>query len=156
MLRRSRKPEIMADAAHVILNRPARECTGQFFIDDAVLYEAGVRDFDAYSVEPGRDAVRATCSSTGPLPVPPGVTVEFCVRQCHEHAAGRQPPHRAGAPPAGRAQRRRTSAWRSTPVPAAGPGQLLLRTRYLSLDPYMRGRMNEVPVVRRRRWRSVR
>jgi NADPH-dependent curcumin reductase CurA len=31
------------------------------------------------------------------------------------------------------------------PVPAAGPGQVLLRTRYLSLDPYMRGRMNEGP-----------
>ena len=30
-------------------------------------------------------------------------------------------------------------------VPAAGPEQLLLRTRYLSLDPYMRGRMNDVP-----------
>ena len=31
------------------------------------------------------------------------------------------------------------------PVPAAGPGQLLLRTRYLSLDPYMRGRMSDAP-----------
>jgi NADPH-dependent curcumin reductase CurA len=31
------------------------------------------------------------------------------------------------------------------PVPTAGPGQMLLRTRYLSLDPYMRGRMNEGP-----------
>ncbi len=38
----------------------------------------------------------------------------------------------------------------STPVPEAGPGQLLLRTLYLSLDPYMRGRMNEAPVVCRR------
>src|SRR5215475_15270368 len=53
MLRRSRKPEIVADAAHVILSRPARECTGQFFIDDSVLYESGVRDFAAYSVDPG-------------------------------------------------------------------------------------------------------
>jgi len=31
------------------------------------------------------------------------------------------------------------------PLPAPGPGQVLLRTRYLSLDPYMRGRMNEGP-----------
>jgi NADPH-dependent curcumin reductase CurA len=31
------------------------------------------------------------------------------------------------------------------PVPVAGPGQVLLRTRYLSLDPYMRGRMNDAP-----------
>src|SRR5262249_18014441 len=53
MMRRSRKPEIVADAAHVIVNRPARECTGQFFIDDKVLFDAGVRDFDSYSVEPG-------------------------------------------------------------------------------------------------------
>ena len=53
MMRRSRKPEIVADAAYVILNRPARECTGQFFIDDTVLAEAGVRDFAPYSVEPG-------------------------------------------------------------------------------------------------------
>ncbi|TLY90257.1 MAG: NAD(P)-dependent oxidoreductase, partial [Gammaproteobacteria bacterium] len=45
MMRRSRKPQIVADAAHAILNRPARGCTGQFFIDDSVLYEAGVRDF---------------------------------------------------------------------------------------------------------------
>ena len=31
------------------------------------------------------------------------------------------------------------------PVPTAGPEQMLLRTRYLSLDPYMRGRMNDAP-----------
>ena len=53
MMRRSRKPQIVADAAHVILNRPARESSGQFFIDDSVLYQAGVRDFSPYSVEPG-------------------------------------------------------------------------------------------------------
>src|SRR5690242_20999843 len=33
----------------------------------------------------------------------------------------------------------------SAPVPQAGPGQLLLRTLYLSLDPYMRGRMSDAP-----------
>src|SRR5690242_20166552 len=33
----------------------------------------------------------------------------------------------------------------SAPVPQAGPGQVLLRTRYLSLDPYMRGRMSDAP-----------
>lgn len=51
-LKMCRKPEIMADAAHAILTRPARECSGNFFIDDLVLYEAGVRDFDAYRVDP--------------------------------------------------------------------------------------------------------
>ncbi|MGO9007156.1 MAG: SDR family oxidoreductase [Beijerinckiaceae bacterium] len=44
-----RKPEIMADAAYVILNRPARECTGQFFIDEEILRSEGVTDFKIYS-----------------------------------------------------------------------------------------------------------
>jgi citronellol/citronellal dehydrogenase len=48
-----RKPEIMADAAHVILNRPSRECTGNFFIDDEVLAAEGITDFDQYAVSPG-------------------------------------------------------------------------------------------------------
>ncbi|MGD9916366.1 MAG: SDR family oxidoreductase [Rhizobiaceae bacterium] len=45
----SRSPEIMADAAHAILTRPSRETTGQFFIDELVLREAGVTDFDGYA-----------------------------------------------------------------------------------------------------------
>jgi len=49
----SRKPEIMADAAHVILTKPSREFTGNFCIDDLVLYEAGVRDFSHYAAVPG-------------------------------------------------------------------------------------------------------
>ena len=57
MVRRSRKPEIVADAAHWILTRPAREVTGNFFIDEQVLRRAGVTDFDAYAVEPGRELV---------------------------------------------------------------------------------------------------
>ena len=76
MLQRSRKPEIMADAAYLILNRSARECTGQFFIDDAVLSEAGVRDFDAYSVAPG-GALFADLFVDRALPVPPGVQLQF-------------------------------------------------------------------------------
>ncbi|MGB3501358.1 MAG: NAD(P)-dependent oxidoreductase [Mesorhizobium sp.] len=52
----SRLPEIMADAAHAILTRPSRECTGNFFIDELVLREGGMTDFSAYS--PG---------ATGPL-----------------------------------------------------------------------------------------
>lgn len=50
---RCRKPEIMADAAHAILTRDSRGCTGNFFIDDAVLAEEGVGDFDQYNVVPG-------------------------------------------------------------------------------------------------------
>jgi citronellol/citronellal dehydrogenase len=53
MMSRSRKPEIMADAAHVILTRPQADCTGNFFIDDAVLTAAGVTDLDPYAVTPG-------------------------------------------------------------------------------------------------------
>jgi citronellol/citronellal dehydrogenase len=48
-----RKPEIMADAAYAILMRDARQCTANFFVDDEVLAEAGVRDFDHYAVTPG-------------------------------------------------------------------------------------------------------
>jgi len=46
---RSRRPEIVADAAHHILTRPARTTTGNFFIDDEVLAEAGVTDLSAYA-----------------------------------------------------------------------------------------------------------
>jgi citronellol/citronellal dehydrogenase len=53
LIARSRKPEIVADAAHAILTRPARQTTGRFFIDEEALREAGVTDFDAYAVTPG-------------------------------------------------------------------------------------------------------
>ena len=49
----SRGPEIMADAAHLILCKPAREFSGHFCIDDQVLYDAGVRDFSGYAAVPG-------------------------------------------------------------------------------------------------------
>ncbi|HSL82053.1 MAG TPA: NAD(P)-dependent oxidoreductase [Thermoanaerobaculia bacterium] len=49
----TRKPEIMADAAHAILTRPSSGCTGNFFIDDEVLAEEGVTDLDRYAVSPG-------------------------------------------------------------------------------------------------------
>ena len=52
-LKQSRTPEVMADAAHAILTRNSREFTGQFCIDDLVLYEAGVRDFSQYAAVPG-------------------------------------------------------------------------------------------------------
>jgi len=52
-LDRTRKPEIVADAAHAILVRDARSATGRFFIDEEVLREAGVTDFSGYAVQPG-------------------------------------------------------------------------------------------------------
>jgi citronellol/citronellal dehydrogenase len=48
-----RHPEIVADAAHVILTRDSRCCTGQFYIDDEVLAVAGVTDLEKYAVQPG-------------------------------------------------------------------------------------------------------
>lgn len=48
-----RKPDIVADAAQVILREKSTEATGQFFIDEDVLRAAGVHDFDAYAVAPG-------------------------------------------------------------------------------------------------------
>lgn len=56
-IRRCRKPEIMADAAHLILTRPSREVTGNFFIDEEVLRGEGVTDFDVYAVQPGADLI---------------------------------------------------------------------------------------------------
>ena len=52
MLRKTRRPEIMADAAHAVLVRDSRTCSGQFFIDDQVLAETGVTDLTAYAVDP--------------------------------------------------------------------------------------------------------
>jgi citronellol/citronellal dehydrogenase len=54
---RSRKPDVVADAAHAILTRPSRECTGNFFIDEEVLRAEGVTDFDQYAVNPGMELI---------------------------------------------------------------------------------------------------
>lgn len=48
-----RTPEILADAAYVILNKASRETTGNFFVDDEVLASVGVTDLEKYSVVPG-------------------------------------------------------------------------------------------------------
>jgi citronellol/citronellal dehydrogenase len=48
-MRRARTPEIVADAAHAILVRDPRSCTGNAFIDDEVLAEAGITDLDRYA-----------------------------------------------------------------------------------------------------------
>ena len=48
-----RKPEIVADAAHAILSRPSRSCTGNFFIDDEVLAAEGVTDLARYNIIEG-------------------------------------------------------------------------------------------------------
>ena len=53
LIQASRKPEIMADAAHALFLKPSREVTGRFLIDDSFLAEQGVTDFTQYRVTPG-------------------------------------------------------------------------------------------------------
>jgi len=58
VLRASRKPAIMADAAHAILTRNSNTCSGNFFIDEEVLREAGMDNLDEYAVSPGTPLFR--------------------------------------------------------------------------------------------------
>ena len=57
IVRRSRKPEIMADAAHVVLIKPSREFTGNFCVDDDMLASIGVTDLTGYAVDPDAELV---------------------------------------------------------------------------------------------------
>jgi citronellol/citronellal dehydrogenase len=69
-----RTPEIMADAAYWIFNQPSRECTGNFYIDDVLLYAAGERDFDKYRVDPSRPLM-PDFFVPDDQPLPPGVSL---------------------------------------------------------------------------------
>ena len=55
VMRASRTPEILADAAHMIFLKESKSFTGNFLIDDTFMYENGVRDFDQYRVDPSVD-----------------------------------------------------------------------------------------------------
>ena len=57
VVRRSRRPEIMGDAAHAILVRNARSCTGSFLSDEQVLRREGVDDFSGYAVDPEAELI---------------------------------------------------------------------------------------------------
>ncbi|HXD76341.1 MAG TPA: NAD(P)-dependent oxidoreductase [Puia sp.] len=52
LMQRSRQPEIVADAAFYILQKPSFETTGNFFIDEDVLQHEGITDFTGYAVNP--------------------------------------------------------------------------------------------------------
>ena len=52
LVKGSRKPSIYADAAYAVLKRKSAECTGNFFLDQDVLEEEGVTDFDQYAIDP--------------------------------------------------------------------------------------------------------
>jgi len=55
LVQKSRKPEIMGDAAHAVFIRDSATCSGNFFVDEDVLRDSGVEDFTEYSVTPGAD-----------------------------------------------------------------------------------------------------
>ncbi len=57
VVRGSRRPDIMADAAHAILTRPSRACTGNYFIDEDLLRSVGVTEFDGYQTVPGAELI---------------------------------------------------------------------------------------------------
>jgi citronellol/citronellal dehydrogenase len=54
LMKMSRTPEIVADAAYYILSKAAAVCTGNFFIDEQVLQKEGVMDFSQYAVDPSQ------------------------------------------------------------------------------------------------------
>jgi citronellol/citronellal dehydrogenase len=70
-----RTPEIMADAAYWIFSQPSKSCTGNFFIDDVLLYAAGERDFDKYRVDPAKPLM-PDFFVPDDQPLPPGVTLK--------------------------------------------------------------------------------
>jgi citronellol/citronellal dehydrogenase len=74
-LRHCRSVDIMSDAAYAIFTSPARQCTGNFFIDDVLLYERGERDFDKYRVDPTKDLMPDFFVPEN-TPFPPGVSLK--------------------------------------------------------------------------------
>jgi citronellol/citronellal dehydrogenase len=79
LMRRSRKPEIMGDAAHLILTQDAKTFTGRFSIDDTLLYEHGARDFEKYRVDPSLE-LAPDFFVPDSIPPPPGVTLAARMR----------------------------------------------------------------------------
>lgn len=74
-MRQSRKPQIMADAAYVVFNKPAREFSGKFLIDDNFLAENGVTDFEQYRVDPAQKLANDFFVPEN-IPPPKGVVIE--------------------------------------------------------------------------------
>ncbi len=57
-VQRSRKPDIMADAAYILLTRDSRKTTGNFFVDEEVLASEGISDLDKYALNPGSELIQ--------------------------------------------------------------------------------------------------
>ena len=75
VMRMSRTPEIMADAAHAIFLKPAKTFTGHFLIDDTFLAGEGVTDFEKYRAMPGEPLAGTFFVPDGDPPAPPGVVI---------------------------------------------------------------------------------
>jgi citronellol/citronellal dehydrogenase len=74
VIRRSRTPDILADAAHAVFEKPAKGFTGHFLIDDTFLAAEGVTDFDRYRVDPGAP-LHPDFFVPDDIPLPAGVTL---------------------------------------------------------------------------------
>src|SRR6195256_4729646 len=75
VIRMSRTPEIMADAAYAIFLKPAKSFTGHFLIDDSFLAGEGVTDFEKYRAAPGEPLAGTFFVPDGDPQPPPGVSV---------------------------------------------------------------------------------
>ncbi|MEP3071877.1 NAD(P)-dependent oxidoreductase [Maricaulis sp.] len=73
-MKNCRKPEILADTAYAVLNKPADEFTGNFIIDDTFLWEEGERDLDKYSYDPEIELLPDFFVPED-VPAPPGVKI---------------------------------------------------------------------------------
>jgi citronellol/citronellal dehydrogenase len=74
IMRRSRRPDILADAAHRIFQKPAHSFTGNFLIDDTFLAAEGLTDFEPYRVDPSVP-LAPDFFVPGAIAAPPGVAV---------------------------------------------------------------------------------
>lgn len=75
LMRASRTPEILADAAYLIFSKSARSFTGNFLIDDTFLYENGMHAFDHYRADPTQ-ALAPDFFVPDDMPPPPGVSLK--------------------------------------------------------------------------------
>jgi len=73
-MKHCRTTDIISDAAYAIFNKPSRQCTGNFFIDDVLLYAEGERDFDKYRVDPTKPLM-PDFFVPADTPLPPGVNM---------------------------------------------------------------------------------
>jgi citronellol/citronellal dehydrogenase len=74
VMRMSRTPEIMADAAYLVFHKPSRSFTGNFLIDDSFLAAEGITDFEKYRVD-ARQPLAPTFFVSDDAAPPPGVSV---------------------------------------------------------------------------------